>query len=1219
MDQSKTGKSKIKLKLKELPEPAKLLISPEINKLRNELELREREKWIESEGDFPYLYPSLNDPLFNVKIAEKKEFNNTKYDGTIYKINEQAEKLCNSEFELSPHQQFIKNFLSFQTPYNSLLVYHGLGTGKTCSAIGVAEEMRDYINQIGIEQQIIVVASPNVQSNFRTQLFDESKLNLEDGMWNLKSCIGNKLLKEINPMNTLGLSREKVRTLINHLINDSYLFWGYTQFANEIEKISDVGSIVVKNKAALVKSKLKQFFDNRLIIIDEVHNVRKTDDTKDKRVADELEKLVQNVNNLRLLLLSATPLYNNYKEIIWLINLMNMNDGRSVIDTKDVFDSEGNFKVNKDGDEVGKELLERKAIGYISFVRGDNPYIFPYRIWPDIFAPTKTLQNITYPVLQLNGNPIIQDIEHLSIYLTNLGSYQQIGYDYIIDKLNPAEREELDKSDRLGYIILQRPLEALNMIYPNPRFSETEENTIDIAELVGKNGLRNVMNYTEPPDSSTKTNFEYKSDILDKYGRIFSQNEIGKYSGKIKTICENIMHSEGVILVYSGYLDGGVVPVALALEEMGITRYSSVKSLFKTPPVQNLDLNTYTNTNSKTAISAKYIMITGDIKFSPNNNADLHVATQKNNTNGEKVKVILITQAGAEGLDFKFIRQVHILEPWYNLSRIEQIIGRAVRHCSHKDLPFEKRNVELFLHGSILEIITDEAADLYVYRFAELKATKIGKISRVLKEVAVDCLLNSEQLNFTIDGMQQKVVQILSNGEQIEYVVGDKPYSAICDYMESCDYKCSPQNTIGDVNIDSYSEFFIEMNSERIIHRIRQIMKEGFFYEKNDLIKQINIVKPYDIVQIYAALNQMVTDKNEFITDKYGRLGTLVNIGEYYFFQPLELTGNLSLYERKVPIPFKHENIPIKVTDEAEILLKDIVSVDKTIKTLGDAVKDPTKLSKIAELEEKVEGEKVEQIVSMGEHPGKQIMVQMLNNYTISTNQQSNLRGDTGWYKYSAIVLNNLKLEGIESAILEELLISHIIESLLFNDVLNVLNYIYNKETLTPFEELVKNYFEYHLLENKDVKGLLLQTLDAKSKKAEQMLVVLNGTNWVLGESEDYNDLKPNIEKIIQKPLNNTIGFLTSFNNQFMIFKIRQTDKAGYTGARCDQASKLKYNQINSIIGTDKYTAADLKKIPSQELCILFEYLLRLNDYNDKDSVRWFLTPGEAAIINRKK
>ena len=99
--------------------------------------------------DYKYLYPDLNDPLFNLKIAEKKEFNDTQYDGKIKIINEEAEKLCNADFELSPHQQFVKNFLSFQTPYNSLLLYHGLGSGKTCSAIGVAEEMRDYIKQIG--------------------------------------------------------------------------------------------------------------------------------------------------------------------------------------------------------------------------------------------------------------------------------------------------------------------------------------------------------------------------------------------------------------------------------------------------------------------------------------------------------------------------------------------------------------------------------------------------------------------------------------------------------------------------------------------------------------------------------------------------------------------------------------------------------------------------------------------------------------------------------------------------------------------------------------------------------------------------------------------------------------------------------------------------------------------------------------------------------------
>jgi hypothetical protein len=58
------------------------------------------------------LYPNLNDPNFNIKIAEKKEFNDTKYDGEIYKnIKEHADELANADFELSPHQAFVKNFL----------------------------------------------------------------------------------------------------------------------------------------------------------------------------------------------------------------------------------------------------------------------------------------------------------------------------------------------------------------------------------------------------------------------------------------------------------------------------------------------------------------------------------------------------------------------------------------------------------------------------------------------------------------------------------------------------------------------------------------------------------------------------------------------------------------------------------------------------------------------------------------------------------------------------------------------------------------------------------------------------------------------------------------------------------------------------------------------------------------------------------------------------
>ena len=192
--------------------------------------------------------------------------------------------------------------------------------------------------------------------------------------------------------------------------------------------------------------------------------------------------------------------------------------------------------------------------------------------------------------------------------------------------------------------------------------------------------------------------------------------------------------------------------------------------------------------------------------------------------------------AGAEGLDFKFIRQVHILEPWYNMNRIEQIIGRAVRTCSHKDLPFIERNVQIYLYGTILEDKEKEAADLYVYRLAEEKAIKIGLVSRVLKKSSIDCLLNIDQTKFSTEDLNLNLDIRLSNNKILkDYKIGDKPYSSICDYMEKCSYKCSPIPTLNkdDIKLDSYSESFILINNDKIIQRIKNLFQEKFFYYKN--------------------------------------------------------------------------------------------------------------------------------------------------------------------------------------------------------------------------------------------------------------------------------------------------------------------------------------------------------------------------------------------------
>ena len=117
----------------------------------------------------------------------------------------------------------------------------------------------------------------------------------------------------------------------------------------------------------------------------------------------------------------------------------------------------------------------------------------------------------------------------------------------------------------------------------------------------------------------TKKQFQYTQKTLDNFGRIFSSEEkenspLRKYSAKIYSIMDTIKKSEGIILIYSSYIDAGCVPIALALEEIGITRWEekggTSKSLFKKAPKKSI---------------GKYVMITGDKQLSPSNKKELEI------------------------------------------------------------------------------------------------------------------------------------------------------------------------------------------------------------------------------------------------------------------------------------------------------------------------------------------------------------------------------------------------------------------------------------------------------------------------------------------------------------------------------------------------------------------------------------------------------------------
>jgi superfamily II DNA or RNA helicase len=250
------------------------------------------EQSILADSDFKTEYPNLNDPNFNTKIASKIEFGIFKYKGEIKDLEEYSNELSNAPFELSPHQHFVKNFLSPSTPYNSILLFHGLGTGKTCSAIGIAEEERDFIKSINSNKKIIIVATPNVQENFSLQLFNENDLKDEDGLWKCSSCVGNKLIKEANPTDIKNIPKNVIKAQIKGIISKYYQIMGYEQFSSKIEEIATRGG---EDKQKTIKN-IQHYFNGRLIIFDEIHHA--TEDKEKKSISNNLMLLVNDRRKL---------------------------------------------------------------------------------------------------------------------------------------------------------------------------------------------------------------------------------------------------------------------------------------------------------------------------------------------------------------------------------------------------------------------------------------------------------------------------------------------------------------------------------------------------------------------------------------------------------------------------------------------------------------------------------------------------------------------------------------------------------------------------------------------------------------------------------------------------------------------------------------------------------------------------------------------------------
>jgi hypothetical protein len=861
-------------------------------------------------------YPEYEDPNFNRVIYSKKEFRKHAYapDDTNESIDNLANDRCNpSMFMLTPNQMFLRAFMSDNTPYRGILLYHGTGVGKTCSAITLAEQ---HLAKGGSSaDQVLVLLPSNLKENFKRQICDLTKLDVKDQGYmydEMQQCTGSKYINMV-PEHKI-LNKKALEGKVAKLVTSRYKFHGFLEFANKIQRMRDDihATGISKAKAdALFVTTIQQEFSNRLIIIDEVHNLRNEVGASQFNIMNVLR---YGLNN-RLVLMTATPMFNSATEFVPILNMLLTNDKRNTITEADLF-AGGDLTLS------GTKLLRQLTRGYVSYMRGENPFSFPTRLYPSINNDPRLIKEFPKKDSQGKTIPASRRIDNMEIVASTMSPAQQSIYsfaykeDCVSEKVTDELMEELEMEDENHSNVLQRIIQISNIVYP----TNNGEGIKDLQNLYSKRGFFGW--FSEQRDKPFQVSYKKG------YEDFLSYERINKFAPKLKTILDYISNSTGIVYVYSYYIYGGILPLAIALEHMGFTRL-------------NQD-NLLANNKQKKKKGKVYTILSRTPGLSSNIEKDIELIRSTENTNGETVKVILGTSVSAEGIDFKCLREIHLLEPWYHLNKVEQIIGRGIRNCSHMKLPLEHRNVTIYHHANTLaDSSSKESIDLKIYRMAVNKQRVISKVESIVRNNAVDCHLNKEVLYYD-EEKNFKLKQLVTS--QNTYIK-DFPLG---DHDKSRRVKCDPLVVSDDIDSSTYHVGFLNPDIGFYTQQIVKVLNDHFhsgdtMTYQNLKAKLSNVVPKFDEDVFQFALDNMINRNHPF--EWRGERGYLLYRSNKYIFQSQFSRDTHQSLVHKTPIirriRMKTNDVRVKQSFNAE---KTIEMIEAKYTALGQMFTNPIKL-----------------------------------------------------------------------------------------------------------------------------------------------------------------------------------------------------------------------------------------------------------------------------------
>lgn len=639
-----------------------------LRELKREFRERELQRHRDTGGERGHVWPAVGTHDFSAKIRRVRSLH--------------VPELLRGRTKLMTHQMLNRVFMGPGSGYNGVLLVHDTGTGKTRTSIAIAEQ---YANVM--RNRACIVGPKTIRKQFKSQIVSSDGALFRNGRWELEPRAWGGTVYAAAAKRVRSPRRDVLDKRLASMVEARYEFFGWYAFAQEWLRYGD--------------SKRSSIFSDRVIVVDEAHNLRPgRGRVEGKVVAGILRSIAKSCFNVKIVLLTATPMYDRADEIVSLINILRCNDDRPELRVKDVFPDAGG---------VDEEALRNGVRGYLSVYN---------RLIPEAKVPVQ---------LDIRGARVPNACDTWPRYATD---GRKSGREVAVMHHIPSSDAQVQymqsdaPSSRDAARRVSERAEASNAVFPGG--------------LIGRKGFVSVLD----PESGAYTRGNEGC---------FAAGRLAAISPKAASIVERLRQAEGIVLVYSNFVWAGVKLVAAALEESGFRPCEFESGL--------------TMTGRTRRSGPCYATLSDGAPIEQ----ILEIARSPENSRGSRIKVLLCTKVIAEGADLTNIREVHIFDGWWNLSREAQVIGRAVRYGSHDMLAPEERNVTVFRYG--LTLPGDrEGFDHEMARMAMEKKAQITEVMAILASESFDCIANKrEALRQLTESPQSKTSRdhVTSQGQRV--------------------------------------------------------------------------------------------------------------------------------------------------------------------------------------------------------------------------------------------------------------------------------------------------------------------------------------------------------------------------------------------------------------------------------------------------------------------